>query len=192
MTTVSSVVGNCSRDPSQADGPIRRGCGRSPVPGVRRKQLRGRQRTKRGRWHVAGLAGLPRPGWSTKRWARRWLCSHAGRASGRSATAPGPLGACGDLAALFTQDPADRLDRSTFGSPRVDEFDDHRLRGSANVGLGRGDSRCGCVVFRRSPNPGCTFQCTGLSSRPGHAAVSTSSSVSGQGAGMAAPGSGSG
>lgn len=116
-----------------------------------------------------------------------------GRASGRSATAPGPVGARGALAALFTQTPADRLDRSTFGSNRVDEFDDHRFRGSVKVVRGRGDSRCGCSAFRAAPRtPERTFRCTGLSSRPGHAAVSTSSSTSGQGAGMAAPGSGSG
>ena len=100
---------------------------------------------------------------------------------------PGPVGARGDLTALLTQDSADRLDRVPSGALIVDEREDHRLRGSVKVGPGRGDNRWGCSVFPgRFPNPACTFQCTGLSTRPGQAAVVSSSSV-GQGEGMTAP-----
>ena len=53
--------------------------------------------------------------------------------SGRGlAGLPGPVGARGDLTALFTQDSADRLDRVTFAAHGVDEPDDQRLRGSSS------------------------------------------------------------
>src|SRR5699024_4122462 len=46
---------------------------------------------------------------------------------------PGLVGSCGDLAALLPQDPADRLDRMTFGVHLVDEAGHHRLRGSSSL-----------------------------------------------------------
>jgi hypothetical protein len=39
---------------------------------------------------------------------------------------PGPVGARGDLQALLTQDPADRLDRVPLGALLVDKGDDQR------------------------------------------------------------------
>jgi len=45
---------------------------------------------------------------------------------------PGPVGARGDLAALLTQNPADRLDRVPGGALIVDEREDQRLRGSSS------------------------------------------------------------
>jgi hypothetical protein len=69
-----------------------------------------------------------------------------------------------------------------------DEPGDYCCGRSVKVGPGRGGSRCDCSVFPgRFPNPACTFQCTGLSTKPGQAAVLMSSSVSGQGEGMTAP-----
>ena len=47
-------------------------------------------------------------------------------------TDPGPIGSRGDLHTLLPQDPADRLDRTTFGSLLVDERDDQRRRGSSS------------------------------------------------------------
>src|SRR5665647_2789809 len=43
---------------------------------------------------------------------------------------PGPVGPCGDLAALLAQDPADRLDRVALAALDVDETHHQRLRGS--------------------------------------------------------------
>jgi hypothetical protein len=91
---------------------------------------------------------------------------------------------------------ADRLDTppQTIRTVAValmisDEPGDQCCGRSVKVGPGRGDSRWDCSVFPgRFPNPACTFQCTGLSTRPGQAAVVVvSSSVSGQGEGMTAP-----
>jgi len=45
---------------------------------------------------------------------------------------PGPVGPCGDLAALLSEDSADRLDRMTGLAALVDERDDQRLRGSSS------------------------------------------------------------
>ena len=45
---------------------------------------------------------------------------------------PGPVGPRGDLTALLTQHPADRLDRMALGSHGVDEPHDQRLRGSSS------------------------------------------------------------
>jgi hypothetical protein len=42
------------------------------------------------------------------------------------------VGARGDLQALLTQDPTDRLDRVPLGALVVDERDDQRLRGSSS------------------------------------------------------------
>lgn len=93
----------------------------------------------------------------------------------------------GDLHTVLGEHTADRLDPETAGPHLVDESADQRWRGSVKVGPGRGDSRCGWSVFPgRFPNPACTFQCTGLSTRPGQAAVVSSSGV-GHGEGMTAP-----
>jgi hypothetical protein len=101
---------------------------------------------------------------------------------------PVAVRAWGNLRAVLRQRPADRLDPETAGTHLVNESADQRWRGSVKVGPGRGDSRWDCSVFPgRFPNPACTFQCTGLSTRPGQAAVVVSSSVSGQGEGMTAP-----
>src|SRR3954468_13054411 len=43
--------------------------------------------------------------------------------------APGAVGSRGNLAALLTQHPADRLDREALGSHLLNERRDHRLRG---------------------------------------------------------------
>ena len=65
------------------------------------------------------------------------LVDHQGitdRAGRDRAVGPGPVpvGPRGDLAALLTQDPTDRLDRVALGPQLVDERDDQRLRGSSS------------------------------------------------------------
>ncbi|MCV9994108.1 hypothetical protein OIU93_07315 [Paeniglutamicibacter sp. ZC-3] len=54
-------------------------------------------------------------------------------AQGRQPCFPGPVGSCGDLHALLTQDGADRLDRMTFGMLLVNEPADRRRRGSSSL-----------------------------------------------------------
>src|SRR5665647_3143988 len=60
---------------------------------------------------------------------------HAGvadRAGGDPARLPGPVGPCGDLAALPAQHPTDRLDRKPLGAHLVDVAHHQRLRGSSS------------------------------------------------------------
>lgn len=52
--------------------------------------------------------------------------------SGGSASAPCPVGSCGNHAALLAQNPADRLDRKTVGAHLIYERHDRRLRGSSS------------------------------------------------------------
>ncbi|SHK45710.1 hypothetical protein SAMN04488576_1571, partial [Bacillus sp. cl25] len=54
------------------------------------------------------------------------------RPGSHDALPKGPIGARGDLLALLAQDPADRLDRVTLSSHRVDEAQHQWLRGSSS------------------------------------------------------------
>jgi hypothetical protein len=79
---------------------------------------------------LPAAAGIGGPGNVPDRVKHLRVSDRAGRY--RTGAAPGPVGACGDLAALLGQDPTDRLDRMPLGAHLIDEPGDHRLRGSSS------------------------------------------------------------